>query len=211
MEYDDICRRSLRIIIENMDRRIFHGTIQPNDVAQALMAEFNRGNLYAQTVGNPEKMAVQISTRMGAMSGGQTALTITIQKVEDGIMVELGQQAWLGVAASLGQTALTALRNPFSLLGRLDDLAQDIENIQLTDNVWKSIDRVITALGASHALSEKLARIACEYCGTANPIGEGNCITCGAPLGEVQPTTCPNCGFVITSKETQCPNCHKTL
>ncbi|MFT3894629.1 MAG: zinc ribbon domain-containing protein [Anaerolineales bacterium] len=194
-----------------MDRRIFHGSIKPNDIAQALMAEFNRGNLHAQVVGNTEKMAVQIATRMGSMSGGQTALTISIQKVEDGIMVELGQQAWLGVAASLGQTAISAFRNPFSLLSRLDDLAQDIENIQLTDNVWKAIDRTITTLGASHALSERLARIACEYCGTANPIGEGNCITCGAPLGEVHPTACPNCGFVITYKETQCPNCQKPL
>src|SRR5512141_1783370 len=175
----------------NMDRRIFHGNIKPNDIAQALMAEFNRGNLRAQVVGSHEKMAVQIATRMGSMSGGQTAVTITIEKVEDGIMVDLGQQAWLGVAASLGQTAISALRNPFSLLGRLDDLAQDIENIQLTENVWKAIDRVITTLGASHALSERLSRIACEYCGTANPIGEGNCIACGAPLGEVQPTACP--------------------
>ena len=70
------------------------------------------------------------------MSGGHTALTINIQKVEDGIMMELGQQAWLGVAASLGQTAISALRNPLSLLGRLDDIAQDIENMQLSENVW---------------------------------------------------------------------------
>ena len=175
------------------------------------MAEFNRGNLHAQVVGNQEKMAVQIATRMGSMSGGQTALTVNIQKVEDGVMVDLGQQAWLGVAASLGQTAISALRNPFSLLGRLDDLAQDIENIQLVDNVWKAIDRIMTNLGASHELSERLARITCEYCGTANPVGEGNCITCGAPLGDVHPTTCPNCGFVITSKESKCPNCQKAL
>ena len=194
-----------------MDRRIFHGTIKPNDVAQALMAEFNRGNLHSQLVGSQEKMVVQIATRMGSMSGGQTALTVTIQKVEDGIMVELGQQAWLGVAASLGQTALSALRNPFSLLSRLDDLAQDIENIQLSENVWKVIDRTIVALGASHELSEKLARIACEYCGTANPVGEGNCITCGAPLGEIHPTTCSRCGFVVTRRETECPNCHNPL
>jgi len=194
-----------------MDRRIFHGNIKPADIAQALMAEFNRGNLHAQVVGIQGKMAVQIATRLGSMSGGQTALTVNMQQVEDGVMVELGQQAWLGVAASLGQTALSAFRNPFSLLGRLDDLAQDIENIQLSENIWKVIDRAVTAHGASYALSERLARIACEYCGTANPVGEGNCITCGAPLGDIHPTTCPNCGFVITHKESECPNCHKSL
>ena len=190
-----------------MDRRIFHGNIKPNDIAQALMAEFNRGNLHAQAVGNQEKMAVQIATRMGTMSGGQTALTVNLQTLEDGVMVDLGQQAWLGVAASLGQTALSALRNPFNLLNRLDDLAQDIENIQLSDRVWKVIDRAVANAGASKELSEKLARVACEFCGTANPVGEGACIACGAPLGKVQPTTCSNCGFVITGRELLCPNC----
>lgn len=194
-----------------MDRRIFHGNIKPTDIAQALMAEFNRGNLRAQVIGDQQKMAVQIATRMGSMSGGQTALTISIQQVEDGVMVDLGQQAWLGVAASLGQTAISALRNPFSLLNRLDDLAQDIENIQLTENVWKAIDGAMTNLGASHALSERLARITCEFCGTANPVGEGSCIACGAPLGDAQPTTCPHCGFVIASRELRCPNCQREL
>ena len=194
-----------------MDRRIFHGNIKPNDVAHALMAEFNRGNMHAQVVGGKGKIAVQIATRMGSMSGGQTALTINIQNVEDGIMVDLGQQAWLGVAASLGQTAWSALRNPLSLLDRLDDLAQDIENMQLSDKVWNIIGRTVATLGASHALSERLTRISCEYCGSANPLGEGNCLACGAPLGEAHPTTCPNCGFAVSLDEVVCPNCSKKL
>jgi hypothetical protein len=194
-----------------MDRRIFHGNIEPNDIAQALVAEFNRGNMYTQVVGNTAKMAVQIATRMGAQSGGHTALTITIQDTDDGIMVEIGQQAWLGVAASLGQTAISALRNPFSLLGRLDDLAQDIENMQLTDRVWQIIDRTIVTVGASYKLSERLRRVTCEYCQTANPVGEGSCIACGAPLGNVHPTSCPNCGFAVSQADTICPNCNKRL
>ena len=175
------------------------------------MAEFNRGNLLAQVVGNKDKLAVQIATRMGTTSGGHTALTISLQSVEDGILVELGQQAWLGVAASLGQTALWALRNPFSLLGRLDDLAQDIENIQLSERTWQIVQNAVKTAGASYALSEKLARVACEYCGSANPLGEANCLACGAPLGEVHPTTCPACGFVVTMEETICPNCSAKL
>ena len=106
-----------------MERRVFHGNIKPNDVAHALMAEFNRGNMHAQVLGTKDKMAVQIATHRGAPSGGHTALTINLQSVEDGIFVEVGQQAWLGVAASIGHTAISALRNPFSLLGRLDDIA----------------------------------------------------------------------------------------
>jgi hypothetical protein len=119
-----------------MERQIFHGSLKPVDIAQALLAEFNQGNLHAQTLGQSDKMIVQIGTKPGSMSGGQTAMTVTIQRVEDGIMVELGQQAWLGVAASLGMSALAALRNPFSLLGRLDDIAQDSENLQLSERIW---------------------------------------------------------------------------
>jgi len=194
-----------------MDRRIFHGTIEPSDIAQALLAEFNRGNMHAQVVGQPKTMAVQIATRMGAQSGGQTALTVTIQATDDGIMVEIGQQAWLGVAASLGQTAISALRNPFSLLGRLDDLAQDIENMQLSDKVWKIVDQTVASIGASHELSDRLRRVICDHCQTANPVGEASCIACGAPLGNEQPNTCPNCGFAISKTETICPNCNKRL
>lgn len=204
----------MRIIIENMDRRIYHGNIKPLDVANALMATFNRGNLQAQVVGPADKLAVQIATRTGSRSGGQTAITVQVQAVEDGIMVEVGEQAWLGVAASLGETAfsaLSALRNPFHLISRLDDLAQDIENIQLTENIWKVIDRVVVNLDASMKLSERLSRITCDYCGTANPVGEGNCIACGAPLGAAQPTTCPKCGFAVSTQEQICPNCHQKL
>jgi len=194
-----------------MERRIFHGNIKPNDIVHALMAEFNRGNMLTQVVGNKDKMAIQIATRMGTTSGGPTALTISLQTVEDGILVELGQQAWLGVAASLGQTALSALRNPFSLLSRLDDLAQDIESIQLNEKTWQVIESTVATMGASYALSEKLSRISCEYCGSANPLGEANCLACGAPMGDAHPTTCRNCGFVVAIEETICPNCNAKL
>lgn len=194
-----------------MERRIFHGNIKPNDIAHALMAEFNRGNLHAQILGDKDRMAVQITTRRGAPSGGQTALTISVQTVEDGILVELGQQAWLGLAASLGHTAISAMRNPFSLFGRLDDLAQDIESIQLNEKTWKVIERTVATLKASYALSEKLARLTCEYCGAANPLGEACCLSCGGPLGEAHPTTCPRCGFVVNIHETVCPNCNGKL
>ena len=190
-----------------MDRQILYGNIKPNDVAHALMAEFNRGNLQAQIVGHANKLAIQISTRAGAQSGGQTALTVSVQSTEDGVIIEIGQQAWLGVAASIGQTAFSALRNPFSLIGRLDDLAQDIEHMQLTEKVWTTIKHAASALGASHELSERLSRITCIYCDTANPLGEGSCIACGAPLGDLHPTSCSKCGYAIRDNEATCPNC----
>lgn len=194
-----------------MERRIFHGKVTAEELAQALVAQFNRGSLRAQRIGNGPQIAVQIATDRAAQSGGKTAMTVLLQDVEDGIMVNVGQQQWFGVAASLGYTALSALRNPLTLLNRLDDLAQDIESLQLDDEVWKAIEAHLRAQGASFELSERLRRAVCNFCNTANPIGEPNCIACGAPLGDIQPATCKNCGFVIRIKERYCPNCGQPL
>jgi len=194
-----------------MERKFFHGAVQPADVAQALLAEFNRGNLRAQVLGPSDKMIVQVGTRPGSFSGGQTALTVSIQKVEDGIMVGLGEQAWLGVAASLGVSALAALRNPLSLLGRLDDIAQDVESIQLTDRVWAIIDGWAHGVGASMEFTGRLSRLACEYCGTANRVGIAACLACGAPLGRGQPKVCSYCGYAVRGDEVNCANCGRSL
>ncbi len=194
-----------------MEQRIYHGNLTPTDLGEALIARFNRGNLHAQQFGDGDRLIVQIGSRPGTMTGGDTAISVILQKIEDGVAVRLGQQAWLGIAASLGTTALAALRSPFNLLGRLDDLAQDIQNLQIDDQVWQAIDDVARSAGASQELSERLRRTSCPYCLTANPVGEPNCIACGAPLGEVQPRTCPNCGFVIKNTEAVCPNCNRYL
>jgi hypothetical protein len=190
-----------------MERRIYHGNITPTDVAQALMAEFNQGNLQTQLVGESKNLTVQIASSQWARSGGKTALTINIQQVEDGVMIQVGEQQWLGVAASLGQSALSALLNPWNLIGRLDDIAQDVSNLQLNDKVWAIIAAVTRAKGAGKELSERLSRLTCEFCGSANPVGESNCVACGAPLGKAQPTTCPKCGYAITPEDNFCPNC----
>jgi hypothetical protein len=126
-------------------------------------------------------------------------------------MIEVGQQAWLGVAASLGVSALSALRNPLSLLGRLDDIAQDIENLQLTEKLWLVATKTVKSLGASRELSDRLKRMTCEFCHTANPVGEPACISCGAPLGLSQPGTCHQCGFITKKSDKNCPNCRAIL
>ncbi len=194
-----------------MEQRVFHGNIVPADIARGLLAEFNQGNLRAQILGESDHMTVQIATVQGARSGGQTALAVDIQKIEDGVMIQLGQQQWMGVAASLGQTALATLMNPWNLLGRLDDIAQDIQNLQLNEKVWEIISRELQAAGASTQISERLRRLTCAYCGSANPVGESNCIACGAPLGTAQPTACSKCGFVLTHAEKFCPNCGQAV
>jgi hypothetical protein len=194
-----------------MDRKIYHGDLRPADIAQALMGEFNRGNLRAQIIGQADNLAVQIATRPGASSGGETGLTVTLRKSVDGLLIQEGGQQWLGTAASLGRTTVAALINPWNLLGHLDDLAQDVQNLQLSDRVWYVIDQAARAHGATQQLAERLSRISCEYCGSANPVGGAACIACGAPLGKAQPGTCPTCGFVVQRGEDVCPNCGRDL
>jgi hypothetical protein len=199
------------IIIQRMEPRFFHGSIRPAELARALLAQFNDGNLHAQAVGSDDKIVVQVATDPQSASGGHTALAVSIDAMEDGVMVRLGEQAWLGLAASLGTSAIAALRNPLNLLGRLDDIAQDLESLRLSERIWTSIELYAAGVGASSQLSERLRRTTCEYCRTANPIGEPACLACGAPMGGAQPRTCSACGFVVLREEIKCPNCGTLL
>lgn len=193
-----------------METKYYYGQITPKQVAQALVTSFNRGSLRAQILGEDDHLMVQIATQPNPSAGGATAIGVRIDAIEDGVAISIGQQDWMGIAASLGKTALLAWKNPLSLLGRLDDLAQDLENIQLVNKIWRTIAETVKNADASFQLSERLRRIQCPYCRTANPTGEPHCIACGAPLGDVQPHTCPNCGFVVTM-ESICPNCKHPL
>lgn len=190
-----------------MEQRIYHGNLTPGDLARALVGHFNRGNLRARQLSAFSDTVVQIHTHELSRSGGSTALAVTLRPVADGVAVEVGKQSWLGVAASLGQTAFWAWRNPLSLFDRFDDIAQDIENMQLAEDVWQVIDKAARSIGAGQELSERLRRVECAYCRAANPVGEAVCLACGAPLGPDQPRACLKCGFVLTKGETICPRC----
>jgi hypothetical protein len=192
-------------------QRVFHGDLQLDDFVEALIADFNHSNLRAQQIGSGPDLVIQIATPQMRASGGSTALAVQISSVEDGVLVRLGQQQWFGVAASLGKTALMALRNPWSLLGRIDDLAQDVQSLQLENQVWLSIERTAASLGASYQISERLRRLVCLYCQTPNAVGVPHCISCGAPLGESQPVSCMQCGHIQSAEKDVCENCGQAL
>ncbi len=194
-----------------MDQRTYHGTIDCEELAKALVATFDAGNLRAQRVGSPERQMVQIATREWRGSGGQAALTVTITKIADGVTVALGQHEWVGAAASLMQTGLMALINPVSLISRIDDIAQDVNSFSLPTQVWDAVDRYSRSVGAAMTISERLRSVACPYCGVANNVGEGSCSACGAPLGDVQPRACPRCGNVMNARSKFCDNCGAPL
>ena len=194
-----------------MEQQILHGQIEPNDIANSLIGHFNRGNYTVQQIGKGPEIIIQIATRQFQQSGGKTAVSVTIRQVADGISVEVGRQAWLGIAASLGASVLTAIKNPLGLINRLDDIAQDIESLQITEEIWEIIQTTADSIGAGKELSDRLRRMVCEYCETANPVGAPNCVSCGAPMGGVQPKTCAYCGFVLKKNEKLCPNCKRQI
>jgi len=194
-----------------MTQRIYHGQFTCRELSDALLANFSHGNLRVNRYGTQENMVVQIATSPYATSGGTTALAVHLQSVEDGVAVELGKQTWLGIATSLGVTTVAALSNPWNLLHRLDDIAQDIEYTQLSENVWRILDTTAKSLGSGFELSDRLNKYICDYCTTPNPPGEPLCIACGAPLGDIQPRTCRNCGYVVYKNEKKCINCGKDL
>jgi hypothetical protein len=194
-----------------MEHKIFHGQFSPEELVECLQIHFNRGNLIVQKVAYEDGVGIQIKTRDHPSSGGDTALGIYLRNVEDGVSVQVGQQTWMGIAASLGYSALTTVLNPVNILNRLDDIAQDVEYLQLSDEVWKVLETNARSLGSGYELSDRLRRIQCPYCEVANPVGSPACNACGAPLGTVQPISCSHCGFIVTSQEVICPNCKERL
>jgi hypothetical protein len=191
--------------------RTYHGNIVPADMAAALIAAFNQGNLRCQQIGQGDKVMVQIASRDFAQSGGRTALAVTIQKVTDGVTVSVGQNEWLGVAASLGQTALATLLNPWNLIHRLDDLAQDITSLTLESKAWEALEHYARTAQTTKTISARLQTVTCPYCQSANKLGAADCENCGGPLGEVQPVSCGKCGNVMPAKSKLCSNCGNAI
>lgn len=194
-----------------MKTKLYHGDLDAEEMAVTLANFFNRGGLTAQSSVRGETAYVRITTREARGSGGRTSLAVALAQRGERIEASVGEQSMLGLAGSLGASALLAWLNPLNLLGRLDDIAADIENLTLEDQVWKLLDRMAANGGASTQLARRLQRMACSYCNTANEVGAGRCVACGAPLGDVQPSGCPQCGFVVLAGEKQCPNCGQKL
>lgn len=199
------------MISQDNDKRIFHGNLTPDVLANALAGQFHTGPIKTRILGTRDHRIIQIATTERPASGGHTSLAIHLLKVEDGVMVQIGDQEWLGIAASLGKTVLSALWNPINLLGRLDDIAQDIDSMQLKERIWETIQQTAESLGASTQISERLRRLSCPYCDTANQVGAPNCIACGGPLGSIHPVACPQCGYVVRQEDTTCPQCKARL
>jgi hypothetical protein len=197
--------------IDGMDQRTYRGEIDPDQLADALVAQFNSGDLKAQKVGRSGHILVQIASRDWGRGGPQSALSVGIAQVEGGIQVSLGQQRWLGAVADLAQTGLHALVNPLSLIGRIDDIARSVSGLTLPQQVWEAVEHYCDSVGASLGMSIEETTVTCPYCGVGNPIGVPKCSACGGPLGDEQPLVCGRCGLLNDSEANFCARCGAAL
>ena len=195
-----------------MEQRTYRGEIDPEGLADALMARFNHGDLMAQRVqGQEGHLMVQIATREWGWGAARSALSVGIAPVEGGVRVSVGEQRWLDAVASLAITGLGALVRPLSLLGRIDDIARDVGKLTLPDQVWKAVEHYVESVGAKLGLSEKQIVVACPYCGVGNPMGVGTCSACGGSLADSQPRVCGECGFISPPDARFCSRCGQRL
>lgn len=143
-----------------MEQRTYRGDIDPEGLADALVARFNHGDLMAQKVtGQDGHLMVQIATRERRWGAARSALSVGIAPVEEGVRVTVGEQRWLDAAASLAITGLGALINPRSLLWRIDDIARAVGKLTLDDQVWEAVEHYCDSVGARLGLAEKQGEV----------------------------------------------------
>ena len=190
-----------------MQQKTYHGKISPQDLANALVGRFTGDDMAAVVSGQGASLIVNISS--SGWEGGRTALAVGLSTVADGVMVTVGDQNILGVAADLVQTGLSALHNPLTLIGEIDDVARNVERLNLPQLVWETVDHYCQSVGAG--LTPEPTTVTCPYCGVLSPIGTGQCPACGAPLGRFQPITCPQCGKLLPADLKYCTRCGASL
>jgi len=85
-----------------MDARFYHSNDLNIERLATDLEHFFRGQGYqVQQIGNNEQMMVQLKkgSNFEAVIGMQAALTVTIQRTADGVMVAVGRQKWVDKAA----------------------------------------------------------------------------------------------------------------
>jgi hypothetical protein len=141
-----------------------------------------------QGQGDGEHVLVQIASH-----DGDAAVTVTVRPVADGVNVAVGQAKWLGSAAALAQAGAGALFNPFSLLGRISDIVENVNEPQPA-RAGPAGHRRAHLLGrrrAGRVARQDDAHLPVLRRATAR---DRRVRRCGAPLGAHQPRACPKCG-----------------
>ena len=211
-----------------MEQRVYNGPLNANDLAQALIDEWDRDDTVAQGFGESDRLIVQIGQReVGWFSDEpHQAITLDIEPVRDGLQVTMGQQQWFkdnGVQIMAG--GLIGFL-PFFFTFPIGQMFGEGIDQRLPSRIWQSIDRFAASaagapmgapVGAGATTStppatgktQRLTTIPCLECGVANPQGATRCSACGANL--VSPAACPQCGHTNPPGAFFCNRCGTQL
>ena len=153
-----------------MAKKIFHGNFTPDDLAALLICISTVAILKCKRLAQEMRSRCKFGQKGRLNPAGKLRSALSFQAFDDGVIISSGEQQWMGIAASLGYSALAALRNPLSLLGRIDDIAQDIEYLNLEEEIWNVLTSNVKIKGSQYNFLIALRRIVCDYCDTANPV-----------------------------------------
>lgn len=198
-----------------MEQRFYHGNINPNALADYLVATFNQGyaGTVAQKVGQGDNLLVQIGRLSHSGRRIRHSIGVSIGRTPDGVNVSTGQSNWFDDPGMMGGTLIGAIFWPPLLLF---PLARGIGNYTFYQDIWQAIDNYCMQAGATAGNTTYTHAVYCQNCGTANEDGAQNCHMCGAPLPhapQYQPSQAPSShprsgpppGMVV------CPKCEATV
>jgi ribosomal protein L40E len=180
-----------------MEQRIYHGSLDPQDLARTLLDEWDREETIAQALAAEDQMIVQIGQREGGWFSDEPrqAITLGIEPIDGGVRVAMGQQQWYKEQSIqiIGGGLIGFF--PFFFAWPLGQLfGGDDEEIdqRLPGRIWQSVERYAASAGAATGPTHRLAMRTCPTCGVANPQGAERCSACGTQLARVP--ACPRCG-----------------
>lgn len=195
-----------------MEQRVYHGTVQPEGLAQVLLDEWDRDSTIAQAFGAEDHVIVQIGQREAGWFSDEPrqALTLSIEPIGDGVQVTMGQQKWYKEHdVQIFAGGLIGLLPFFFAFPLGQFFGDDAVPQSLPSRVWQSIERYTSSFGAATGKTQRLPTVACPSCGVANPQGAEHCSACGTRLDAVP--TCPNCGHSNPPGANFCNRCGLNL
>lgn len=134
-----------------MEQRVYPGAIDPNELAQHLLDTWDQGDTIAQALEGDEGMIVQVGQRSAGLFSDepQSALTLALEPVSEGLRVTLGEQQWYRDGG--GKIMVGGLIGffPFFFTWPLGGGHDEPVDPQLTGQVWVSVERYAQRYGAA--------------------------------------------------------------
>ena len=141
-----------------MEQRLYQGAIDPNALVQYLLDTWDQGDTVAQALEGDEGTIVQVGQRSRSFFSDkpQSALTVALEPVSDGLRVTLGEQQWYRDGG--GQIMVGGLIGffPFFFTWPLGGGRDEPVDPQMTSQMWESVERYVQQYGAVSGVTRRL-------------------------------------------------------